>query len=427
MTAYGKRSAIGAVGLLLAALAPGAAADPAAVKLADAPAAIAVTGQPKVKVAVYRKSRVTVPLNERVGELQEGIFCSSKGNFAMTQKLAEAVMKQIPIAYRAEMTAAGYPRPGAQSESLFDDKPAAPATADFDVGAQIRGMQMSLCMRGGELWGGAWFQVKWEVYSPTAHKVMYETTTEGSYQNSGPEKLRFDELMTRALAKAARNMLADQKFVDLMTGAVEIPVAAASAAPAFSIKRGRAPGGGAAQNATVLRGSVVTIEAGNRTGSGFFVSREGHVLTNAHVVADARIVKVRLATGRDLVGEVLKSDPQRDVALIKTEITGVDPLAVRDTEPNVGEDVFALGSPLGQAFSGTLTRGILSGHRTLSERRFLQSDVAVLPGSSGGPLLDSSGAVIGLTVIGVDSGRANLNLFIPIRDALDTLAIELKD
>jgi S1-C subfamily serine protease len=426
MTAYGTRAAIGAAGLLLMALAPGAAAEPAAVKVADARPAIAVSGQPKLKVAMYRRSRVTVPPNERVGELQDGIFCSAKGSFAMTPKLAEAVMRQIPIAYRAEMTAAGYPRPGTQSESLFDDKPAAPAPADFDVGAQIRGMQMNMCIRGGELWGGAWFQVKWEVYSPAAHKVMYETITEGSYQNSGPEKLGFDELMRRALGKAARNMLADQKFVDLMAGAVEIP-AAAVAAQTYAIKRGKAPAGGAAQNAAALRGAVVTIEVGGRTGSGFFVSREGHVLTDAHVVADARIVKVRLATGRDLVGEVLKSEAQRDVALIKTEITGVDPLAVRDTEPNVGEDVFALGSPLGQTFSGTLTRGILSGHRTLNERRFLQSDVAILPGSSGGPLLDSSGAVIGLTVAGVDAGRANLNLFIPIREALDTLTIELKD
>jgi S1-C subfamily serine protease len=409
-------------------LAPPAWADPAAVKVADAPPAISVTGRSGLKTTMYRRSRVTVPINERVGDMQEGIFCSAKGTFSMNQKLADAVMRQVPLAFREEMTRAGYPRAGAQSESLFEDKPSGPVTADFDVGGTIRGMQMSVCLKGGEIWGGIWFQMRWEIYSPVARKVMYETVTEGSYQNSGPEKLRFDDLMKNALAKAARNMLADQKFVDLMTGAVEIPVAApAATTPAYAIKRGRAPDGGAAQNATSLRGAVATIEAGGRTGSGFFVSREGYALTNAHVVRDARIVKVRLATGREVVGEVLKSDSQRDVALLKTEVVGIEPLAIRETEPNVGEDVYALGSPLGEVFSGTLTRGILSGHRTLKDLRFLQSDVSILPGSSGGPLLDASGTVIGLTVAGLEAGRANLNLFIPIREALDKLAIELKD
>jgi len=426
MKATRKLASLAALGALLAGAVASARADPAAVKVVEAPAAISVAGRSPLKVAFYRRSRVVVPLNERVGDMQDGVFCSAKGTFTMNQKLADAVMREIPFAYRAEMTAAGYPRPGAASESLFEDKPAAPAAADFDVGATLQAMQLNLCQRSGELWGGAWFQLKWEVYSPAARKVMFAAVTEGSYQNSGPEKIRFDELLRRALAKAARAMLADPKFVELMTGAVEIP-AAAAAAPAYTLRRGRAPSGGAQQNATALRGAVVTVESGGRTGSGFFVSREGHVLTNAHVVGESRIVKVRLATGRDLVGEVLKSDAQRDVALVKTEIADVDPLAIRDGEPNVGEDVFALGSPLGQAFSGTLTRGVLSGHRTLNERHYLQSDVAILPGSSGGPLLDAGGAVIGMTVAGVDQGRANLNLFIPIREALERLAIELRD
>ena len=137
------------------------------------------------------------------------------------------------------------------------------------------------------------------------------------------------------------------------------------------------------------------------------------------------VLKVKLATGRELVGEVLQTNARRDVALVKTESAGAEPLAIRATEPNIGEDVYAIGSPYGERFSGTLTRGVLSGHRTLDTLRFLQSDVAVLPGNSGGPLLDADGRVVGIAVRALDAGRANLNLFIPIQEALDVLAVDI--
>lgn len=403
-----------------------AAGDPAKVKAVEAKAPIVVTNRPNLKTALFRRVRMTVPVNERIGELQDGMFCNTKGNFSMNQKLAQTVLGQFGRAWRSEATRAGYPRPG--SDSVFEEKPATPPTADFDLGASVRAMQFNVCVRGNEIWGGVWFEVKWELYSNAARKVMYDSVTEGSYQNEGPERIRLEEFFERAAAVAVRGMLADPRFVDLMSGAVEIPAAAPlPPVAALTLRRGRAPEGGAQQNATLLRGSVVTIEGGGRSGSGFFVSREGHLLTNAHVVAGQRVVRVKLATGRELVGEVLKMDTARDVALIKTEGSGIEPLVIRHTDANVGEDVFALGSPLGDRFSGTLTRGILSGHRTLGERRFLQSDVAILPGSSGGPLLDSGGTVIGVTVAGLDAGRGNLNLFIPIREALEKLAIELRE
>jgi S1-C subfamily serine protease len=180
-----------------------------------------------------------------------------------------------------------------------------------------------------------------------------------------------------------------------------------------------------AKNATLLRSAVVTLDSGRGTGSGFFIGREGYLLTNQHVVRDAKFLKVKLATGRELVGEVLQTNTRRDVALVKTESAGAEPLAIRATEPNIGEDVYAIGSPYGERFSGTLTRGVLSGHRTLDALRFLQSDVAVLPGNSGGPLLDADGRVVGIAVRALDAGRANLNLFIPIQEALDVLAVDI--
>jgi serine protease Do len=169
------------------------------------------------------------------------------------------------------------------------------------------------------------------------------------------------------------------------------------------------------------------VDSGFGTGSGFFISADGRLLTNQHVVGDVKFVKIKLATNRELVGEVLKIDKARDIALIKTEPISIQPLSTRGSEANIGEDVFAIGSPMGDTFTGSLTRGVLSGYRTLNELRYLQSDVSILPGSSGGPLLDSTGNVIGITVRGLDAGRANLNLFVPIQEALSKFAIVFRE
>jgi len=142
-------------------------------------------------------------------------------------------------------------------------------------------------------------------------------------------------------------------------------------------------------------------------------------------VGSSKFVKVKLSTERDLIGEVIRFDKSRDVALIKTEQIAVQPMAIRDSEPNIGEEVYVLGSPLGDKFSTTLTKGILSGYRTLKEQRFLQSDASILPGDSGGPLLDAQGSVIGITVAGLGAkGLAGMNFFIPISDALTKLGVE---
>ena len=90
-----------------------------------------------------------------------------------------------------------------------------------------------------------------------------------------------------------------------------------------------------------------------------------------------------------------------------------------------GETVYAIGSPLGEALQNTMTKGIVSANRVQGGQAFIQSDVAVTHGNSGGPLLDEKGRVIGITDwgIGSDSGNLNLNFFIPIGEALKALAL----
>jgi serine protease Do len=412
--------------LALALACAAAYANPAAVKTTESREPVSVNDKPNISIATLARIRTTIPTNEKLGTLEDGIFCATRGTFLMNQKFWPVLQRGAVRGFRDEMTKAGYPNPF-KDQSAFDDdkKPSDPG--DFQVGLTVRKFEVNVCNRSGDQWGGAYVEAKWELYSKKARKVVFDVVTEGSYQNTGPEKMRFDELLQRAFAVATRNMLAEKKFADILTGAVVLPVAEAPAGSDVVLHRAaQAPQGGVASNVTLLRVAVVTVDTGKGTGSGFFISPEGHLLTNHHVVGDTKFVKIKLATGRELIGEVLRTDPQRDVALVKTEPIGVQPLPIRNTEPNVGEDMYVIGSPLGDRLNGTLTKGVLSGHRTLNEQRFIQSDVAILPGNSGGPLLDSSGAVVGITALGLASGMANLNFFIPIGEALSKLSVKVE-
>lgn len=140
-------------------------------------------------------------------------------------------------------------------------------------------------------------------------------------------------------------------------------------------------------------------------GTGIVLDKEGHILTNHHVVAGAREIVVTLGNGARGTAELVGSDPGNDLAVIKADIARdkLQPAALGDSDQvRVGEPVFALGNPLGQDFS--LTSGIVSalGRRSTGTnnrviRNVIQTDAPVNPGNSGGPLLNARGEVIGIT------------------------------
>ena len=159
-------------------------------------------------------------------------------------------------------------------------------------------------------------------------------------------------------------------------------------------------------------------------GSGFIISGDGHILTNAHVVDGADEVTVKLTDKREFKAKVLGADKRTDVALIKIEAINL-PVA-RLGEPaklKVGEWVVAIGSPFG--FENTVTAGIVSAKgRSLTQENyvpFIQTDVAINPGNSGGPLFNMKGEVVGINsqIYSRSGGFMGLSFAIPIDLALD--------
>jgi S1-C subfamily serine protease len=178
---------------------------------------------------------------------------------------------------------------------------------------------------------------------------------------------------------------------------------------------------------SALQAAVVTIQIEGSHGSGFFISKDGYLLTNQHVVTESKFVTVKLTTGRQLPGEVLRTNKTRDIALVKVNETGMPALPLRLDAPEVASEVYAVGTPKDEKYSTTITKGIVSAYRTENDLSLLQSDAAIHPGNSGGPMVDRFGNVVAVSVSGLSiSGMGtSISFFIPIADALKFLAVEL--
>jgi S1-C subfamily serine protease len=160
-------------------------------------------------------------------------------------------------------------------------------------------------------------------------------------------------------------------------------------------------------------------------GTGFVIDREGHVLTNYHVVENARLVEVTLHNRKKYKAEVIGLDRPHDLAVIKITAPNLTPAVLGDSRNlSVGQFVYAIGNPFG--LNGTMTRGIVSSIRSIEtpEGGFIddaiQTDAAINPGNSGGPLLNSRGEVVGINSViatGGASQSAGVGFAIPVNTA----------
>lgn len=187
--------------------------------------------------------------------------------------------------------------------------------------------------------------------------------------------------------------------------------------------------------------AVVVIETykGNQligSGTGFLYridTKYGYIITNHHVVAGGDVVKAKLTSGTTVETKVMGSDPYGDIAVLRIDKKdGLTVAEISTTESvKVGSTVFAIGSPIGSEYSGTTTRGCISGKNRMLPisingtgsndwiMRVVQTDAAINPGNSGGPLINLAGQVIGVTSLKlVDGSIEGIGFAIPIEDVM---------
>lgn len=279
----------------------------------------------------------------------------------------------------------------------------------------------------------SYIKIDWQVFSVAKREIIFETKTEGysalgdSYKCYGfvMELAAYPKAFEGAILQAIENFARNPKFRDLTCRSQIYKEEKNGKTKEFYINKTANYNNPLSNQSSQIRAAIVTVKTTTGHGSGFLISENGYVLTNAHVVGKNAIVRVKLPTEREFLADVLAIDSRRDVALLKTENAGMNYLPINLKSVNIGDEVYAIGSPLDEKLSTTLSKGIVSAFRKEGDLEFIQSDVNVLPGNSGGPLLDSNGNIVGICVSGIGEGL-NLNFFIPIQEAIDALNIKFR-
>lgn len=375
------------------------------------------------------KLKISILQGDDMGGNSYGWFCANRQPLTAGENYIKNYGAYMASVVTQELKRLNYPLAGKGQATAFDvDVNAAP---DFRIGGILTEAKHELCWLDNKAEGWIYYKIDWALFSEKKQKVVYQATAEGLTSS----KDKVPDLPKRAILSSLSNFLSSPAILEALKASDLAPAAAAAASGAASgvepaaaagatVKGVAAASGGALKNQAQLRNAVVTLETAAGSGSGFFINKDGNLLTNAHVVKGSKYARIKLQNGDKAVAEVVKVNEQADVALLKTALTDTDALAIRSgAAVEVGSDVYAIGSPLG-VLNNSMTRGVLSADRVLQGKRVLQSDAAVTFGSSGGPLLDGDGRVIGITRGGVESGKG-FNFFIPIEDALKALQLSV--
>ncbi|MDH5306441.1 MAG: S1C family serine protease [Myxococcales bacterium] len=264
-------------------------------------------------------------------------------------------------------------------------------------------------------------ELEFKLYDAAVKRVIYERSFRGYGMDQGPTgAIAIDD----AVRNAVDFLLSDPDFVWTVT---ESPTTRIDTPPAIGISACRV-------NATVdvprdlesVLEAVVIVRSGRSVGSGVIVSDDGYVLTAAHVAPEGSQPVVQLASGSAFEATVERADWSGDVALLK--IPGRGHRCLRPSEaslPSIGSEIYAIGSPGGERFPRSVTRGIVSAHRDDRGRLLIQTDASINHGNSGGPLVDSSGRVLGIvTSKTFDLGMEGVAFGLPVGEARELLAIE---
>ncbi|MCD8498164.1 MAG: serine protease [Alphaproteobacteria bacterium] len=415
---------------------------------------------------------LVLPPGSNVGKERNGVFCTVSGDPLKRSAIKDIIEpKYIKQSFHDAMEANGYDV--VEGLDLIDEEAEDDVErAEYSIKAKLRDVQVDECVSSGKDYylfyrpnkgerGELYVAIDWSVWDPVKRTAVYKTRTEG-YTKRRLHNVEGLALMFHdAFEMATHNLASDPQFYDLIVKGMKpkdygiserqkrldddwasrprkfdpledvvLPVQPLSTQPFGKwAEDGR-------------KAAVMVQKFGH--GSGFFISKQGHILTTFTAVGDA--LRTRIVTSDrkfKIPAEVLRVDKSRNVALLKLEEIPegleITTLPIRAAWPKVGEDIYAIGAPLDWKYmTDTLTKGIVSAHRKNYKlfgvaQNYIQGDVEIHRGSDGGPLLDEYGNIIGITegpyeVTDTDGEEklrhgVGLNYFIPVEEALARLHI----
>ena len=257
--------------------------------------------------------------------------------------------------------------------------------------------------------------IEWQVYDLDRGGIVYTQQSAGAWRSAS-----FDKAVRGAIAGSLQGLLGEDEFVEAVRGGDD---SGRQGATITACEDGPYELPGQLEQAM---DAVLLVELGGVSGSAVLVSPDGYALTAAHVVAGASDVQVHMNRGIELEAQVLRTQPSHDVALLKIPGAGWSCLEARAEPPPLGLEVYALGSPGGAELSFSVSRGIVSGNRTIGGVPLVQTDASINPGNSGGPLVDAQGQVVGIASFKMaGDGVEGLGFAVPATTALEQLDVQV--
>ncbi|NQV52744.1 MAG: trypsin-like peptidase domain-containing protein [Flavobacteriales bacterium] len=273
-------------------------------------------------------------------------------------------------------------------------------------------------------------ETTWRVLHPKTKKIEYFTTikSKGSAQADGGATPVY-----RALRHSIYSLGMDPAFRELMKKDGSTPIAAnqegegsGSSGVALS-SNSREKLYGISEIAAEHKDAVVTILNNAGHGSGFVVTEDGYIMTNAHVVDGFNDLKVKFANGFSFTPEVVSIDVDVDVALLKVPGDGYPYLTMTTTQPDLGEEILVIGTPAQEDLSQSVSRGVVSGIRLIDGRKMIQTDAGISPGNSGGPMFDMYGQVVGIVTSKIIGGGVEgIGFGIPSSEVIKSLGVTFR-
>jgi len=374
----------------------------------------------------FTKIVLKLKRGEHIGAWKAGILCTPNGDLNWKGGKINIDSEEFTDTFKEELEKYSFKAVG-DSNALFED--ASTWKSEILVAGLVKELKANICypMAGygnfNSSKGEAYLKVDWQIYSKLDRSVVHSVTTEGAAKSTDSVGGGDSIVVLNAFSQATRNLLADEKFRQIISRGGEA-VKETNFKSGESIILSNDPLKGLGKSADTWSQGVVTVFAGNGHGSGFVLS-DDLIMTNHHVVGESNNVTVKFNNGMQVVGKVVASNSGRDVAVVKVSAKLPKYFKLAKVRPAVGSDVYALGSPLDEKLHSSITRGIVSGFRDENNKTLIQSDVNIRPGNSGGPLIDKNGQVVGIAVSGlvINNVSQGINFFIPIDDALKSLGV----
>jgi S1-C subfamily serine protease len=361
-----------------------------------------------------------IPKGRPLGVLQHGAPCDEVRKLVWQVDVGERVGSvKLVDSMKAVLGMNGYTVVGRRPLTPFEDTEE--WRAELLLSGSITSAAFNACRYLGTplTSGEAAVEVEWQIFERRTQRVILSARTGGTAR-VGRQVDGADSALISAYNASLLNLMADSRF---QAAVAPRPRPVVREYPTLVVPVVSLDPNAAASSDMIEYGrdAVVTIRRIGGAGSGCIVSSTGLILTAAHVVGedDNAALTIVLADGRSLKATILRRNEDLDIALIQLESGQYRAIPVGTSQTlRAGDPVFAIGTPMAQQFERTVTRGVVSAMRSDAQRRRIQSDVGLHPGSSGGPLLDDRGRVVGIAEAGVAVRGATigLNFFVPIDD-----------